>query len=322
MIDSSRRNNSESPPRPVNITFIGGGNMASAIIGGLLKKDYPAAALRVVDTDLAACSRIEQHYVGVKCFNDARKAILSDDVVVLAVKPQQLRDVAQNLPLSANGNLVISIAAGIKLADVSRWLRSHTKLIRAMPNTPALIGRGITALYPYGYPQHVTENELQTAERILGAVGQTVRILDEWRGDQLLDAVTAVSGSGPAYVFFFMQAVEEAARELDLPAEIAHKLVLETFIGAAHLAAQSSEPLAVLREHVTSRHWRVRANASKLPRVSSARSMIAMEIVAAAAGKRVSRHAIIRFLKLSRKSNRLKDLARSPRTGLAESLSW
>jgi len=253
MIDSSRRNNSESPPRPVNITFIGGGNMASAIIGGLLKKDYPAAALRVVDTDLAACSRIEQHYVGVKCFNDARKAILSDDVVVLAVKPQQLRDVAQNLPLSANGNLVISIAAGIKLADVSRWLRSHTKLIRAMPNTPALIGRGITALYPYGYPQHVTENELQTAERILGAVGQTVRILDESRGDQLLDAVTAVSGSGPAYVFFFMQAVEEAARELDLPAEIAHKLVLETFIGAAHLAAQSSEPLAVLRERVTSK---------------------------------------------------------------------
>jgi pyrroline-5-carboxylate reductase len=122
-----------------------------------------------------------------------------------------------------------------------------------MPNTPALIGRGITALYPYGYPQHVTENELQTAERILGAVGQTVRILDESRGDQLLDAVTAVSGSGPAYVFFFMQAVEEAARELDLPAEIAHKLVLETFIGAAHLAAQSSEPLAVLRERVTSK---------------------------------------------------------------------
>jgi len=122
-----------------------------------------------------------------------------------------------------------------------------------MPNTPAVIGRGITALYPYGYPHHVTENELQTAERILGAVGQTVRILDESRGDQLLDAVTAVSGSGPAYVFFFMQAVEEAARELDLPAEIAHKLVLETFIGAAHLAAQSSEPLAVLRERVTSK---------------------------------------------------------------------
>jgi pyrroline-5-carboxylate reductase len=122
-----------------------------------------------------------------------------------------------------------------------------------MPNTPALVGEGVTALYPNGYPRHVSENELQMAERILGAVGQTVRVLDEKDGDDRLDAVTAVSGSGPAYVFFFMEAVEQAARELHLPADVSRKLVLQTFVGAAQLAVQSPEPLSVLRARVTSK---------------------------------------------------------------------
>ena len=238
--------------------------MASAIIGGLQRKDaieFASKNLRVVEINRETCGKLEK--IGIECFDEAWKAVRDDDTIIFAVKPQDLKKVAQNaaselrskgwlkgLPPNP-GNLVISIAAGVRLTDLSRWLGAHTRLIRAMPNTPALIGEGVTALYPF--PHHVSDADMRTAESILGAVGQTVWVRDEKEGDDLMNAVTAVSGSGPAYVFLFMEAMEQAARELRLPADVVHRLVLQTFIGAARLATQASEPLSTLRERVTSK---------------------------------------------------------------------
>lgn len=228
----------------MNITFIGGGNMASAIIGGLLAKKFAVEALRVVDIDPQARNRIESKYPGVRCY-DAYKSI-PEDVIVLAVKPQQIREAVSHLGIAPNANLIISIAAGITLVNLSQRLGGYTRLIRAMPNTPALIGEGITGLYAMA---HVNEADKSQAATILGAVGATVWISDADK----MDAVTAVSGSGPAYVFLFMEAIEQAATELNLPKDVARKLALQTFVGAARLAAESSDPLPVLRERVTSK---------------------------------------------------------------------
>ena len=242
----------------MNVTFIGGGNMAQAIHGGLLAKpalSFGRENVHVIEIDQNTRDKLGRDF-GVKCFSEPAPALRQGDVVVLAVKPQNVREVAsllRNLREKAIlvDSLVISIAAGIRLVDLSRWLGGHTRLIRAMPNTPALIGEGITAIYPF--PRHVGEEDVQRAERILGAAGQTVRVLDEEQGDKLIDAVTAVSGSGPAYVFFFMEAIEQAAAELHLAPDAARRLVLQTFVGAARLAAGSAETLATLRARVTSK---------------------------------------------------------------------
>ncbi|HUL41807.1 MAG TPA: pyrroline-5-carboxylate reductase [Burkholderiales bacterium] len=232
----------------MNVTFIGGGNMATALIGGLLDKGFCRnEELRAVEISGEACTKLKQKY-GIKCFAQARKAWAErdGDIIVFAVKPQQMREAARKSGLAANANLVVSVAAGITLTSLSRWLGGHRHLIRAMPNTPALIGEGITGLY--ALPE-VTENERKKAEAILSAVGPTVWIRDQVQ----MDAVTAISGSGPAYVFYFIEAIEEAAKQLGLPLETAHKLALQTFLGAAKLAATSSDALAVLRERVTSK---------------------------------------------------------------------
>ena len=232
----------------MNITFIGGGNMASAIIGGLLAKRFAAEALRVVDVDAQARSRVEHKYPGVRCYGEARKAIRDGDVIVLAVKPQQMREAVSRLGVTGNNaSLIISIAAGITLASLGRWLGGYSRLVRAMPNTPALIGEGVTGLY--AVPSHISDADRLHAEAILGAVGATVWISDADK----MDAVTAVSGSGPAYVFYFMEALEQAAQELGLAQETARKLALHTFTGAAKLAGSSADPVAVLRERVTSK---------------------------------------------------------------------
>src|SRR5260221_117732 len=149
--------------------------------------------------------------------------------------------------IADNANLAISIAAGVRLANLSKWLKGHTRLVRAMPNTPAMIGEGVTGLYPFS--KAVNREDREQTETILGAVGATVWLTDESQ----MDAVTAISGSGPAYVFYFIEAVEDAARELGLPVQIAHQLVLNTFTGAAKLASSSPDPVAVLRERVTSK---------------------------------------------------------------------
>jgi len=220
--------------------------MVNALIGGLLRKGFANADLRAVEIDPGARARLQAKF-GVASV-DRLPAVSDEEIILFAVKPQQMREAAVNSGLSANANLVISIAAGITLASLSRWLGAHRRLIRAMPNTPALIGEGVSGLCALDRGT-VTDDDRNRAETILRAVGSTVWMENEAQ----MDAVTAVSGSGPAYVFYFIEAVEEAARELGLPIETARKLALETFAGAARMAAISADPVVILRERVTSK---------------------------------------------------------------------
>jgi len=233
----------------MNVVFIGGGNMADALIGGLLKSGFAASQLRAVEVDGAARRRLSDKY-RIECAAEARGTIRPGEVVVFAVKPQQMKEAARFSGIKDNANLVISIAAGVTLATVAGWLGgpnlAYTKLVRAMPNTPALIGAGAAGLYAL---PGVSEAEKKQAETILGAVGATAWIPDE----ALMDAVTAVSGSGPAYVFWFIEQLAAAGESLGLSQETSKKLAIETVLGAAKLAAQSTDSPAVLRERVTSK---------------------------------------------------------------------
>ena len=229
----------------MNITFMGGGNMARAIVGGLLARDFAPEAIGVVELIPEARLQMQREF-GVRTFASSAQAAPCGELVVMAVKPQQMRAAAAQLAQHLCGQLVLSIAAGIRLADLSRWLGGHRLLARCMPNTPALIGAGITAAYASA---GVSDAQRAAAARVLEAVGKVL-----WVGDEgLLDPVTAVSGSGPAYVFYFIEALQQAAGELGLSAEQARALSLETFLGAARLAAGSDEPVSVLRERVTSK---------------------------------------------------------------------
>ncbi len=229
----------------MNTTFIGGGNMAAALIGGLVGKGHAVAGMRVVELQADARARLSAQF-GVACVDSVAAALPLGEVVVLAVKPQQMRAAAQALQPRLGRELVISIAAGIRLADLSRWLGGYATLVRCMPNTPALVGAGITGLYAGA---GVDAGQRVLAESILGAVGATLWVAEE----SLLDPVTAISGSGPAYVFYFIEALQQAAQEMGFSAADAKKLALETFVGTARLAAQSQESAAVLRERVTSK---------------------------------------------------------------------
>jgi pyrroline-5-carboxylate reductase len=229
----------------MKITFLGGGNMASAMIGGLVRKRWPRRSIQVVEIARAARERIAREF-GVKAHAALNAAALKADCIVLAVKPQQLRDVARALKPFLASQLVITIAAGIRARDLSRWLGGYARVVRVMPNTPALAHAGISGLYA---APAVGAGDRALADKVLGAVGGTLWLERE----QDLDAVTAVSGSGPAYVFYFIEALERAARELALAPDAAHRLALETFAGAVKLAAQSSEPPETLRGRVTSR---------------------------------------------------------------------
>ncbi|MBK6401058.1 MAG: pyrroline-5-carboxylate reductase [Rhodocyclaceae bacterium] len=229
----------------MKITFIGGGNMAVALIGGLKKKGFSAAGIQVVEPGAEARERLTDSF-GVRCAPAVDTAALNCEAIVLAVKPQQMREAVAPLAGRLAGQLVISIAAGVRIADMSRWLGGHANLVRTMPNTPALIGSGVTGLCA---APGVDADGRVTAEKILGAVGRTVWIDDEAR----MDAVTAVSGSGPGYVFYLMEALADAATELGFAPEVARLLAVETFLGAARLAEASPEPLSLLRERVTSK---------------------------------------------------------------------
>ena len=232
----------------LKIAFVGGGNMASALIAGLAGKLTAGANIHVVDPNAGALDRLrEQFGVGTAAAIDATLA--GSDVIVLAVKPQSMREVAaQLLPLLAGGAapLLLSIAAGIRGSDLSRWLGGYQAIVRCMPNTPALIGLGITGMVAC---DGVSVQQKEAAEAIMKAVGATVWLDDE----ALIDPVTAVSGSGPAYVFYFIEAMQEAALAMGLSAQQGEQLALATFVGAAQLAAQSTEPVALLRARVTSR---------------------------------------------------------------------
>jgi pyrroline-5-carboxylate reductase len=229
----------------MNITFIGGGNMAGALITGLLQKGYDPTAIGVVEISAESRALLSKKY-GVATHEEICAAAVAADIIVLAVKPQQLHGVAMQLRGRLDGKLVISIAAGVRGADLSLWLGGHDVIVRAMPNTPAMVLAGVTGLYALpGVPEH---QRLQ-AETILGAVGTTL-----WtEREEQMDAITAISGSGPAYVFLFIEALQEAAVELGFTPDQARTLSLETFLGAAKLASQSAEDAATLRARVTSK---------------------------------------------------------------------
>ncbi|HMW44129.1 MAG TPA: pyrroline-5-carboxylate reductase [Plasticicumulans sp.] len=228
------------------IAFIGGGNMARSLIGGLLADGCPAALLRVAEPSAGGREALRAQY-GVQTSEHNPDVIDGAGVVVLAVKPQILREVALGIAEAVQHArpLVVSIAAGVRLADIGRWLGGHGALVRTMPNTPALVKSGATALYAAA---GVSVEQRRLAESILRAVGLTVWVDDEAR----LDAVTALSGSGPAYFFLVMEAMEAAARTLGLPADTARLLTLQTAFGAARIALESSESPAELRARVTS----------------------------------------------------------------------
>ncbi len=229
----------------MNITFIGGGNMATAIIGGLLKQGWRASDFRVVEVAAPARERLEAA-LGVRTQEALDAAAAATDCIVLAVKPQVLRAVAKSLAPFLRDQLVISIAAGIRAVDLARWMNGYQRLVRVMPNTPALVGAGISGLYAMA---GVSPEERRRAESVLAAVGATLWLNDE----SMIDAVTAVSGSGPAYVFLFLEAMQKAGAELGFDAAASRQLALETFAGAVKLAAAGTEDAATLRARVTSK---------------------------------------------------------------------
>ena len=229
----------------MQITFIGGGNMAQALIGGLIADGTGPECLRVVEP-VAAQRELLRERFGVESDIRIDALVPGSEVVVLAVKPQQMRVVCSGLAPVLSGQLVISIAAGLRGADLSRWLGGHGRIVRCMPNTPALIGAGLTGMTAMPGLDHA---DREIADALLSAVGQTLWVEDE----SMLDAVTAISGSGPAYVFYFMEAMHTAALGMGFDDEQARTLTLATFSGAARLAADSPEPASVLRERVTSK---------------------------------------------------------------------
>jgi pyrroline-5-carboxylate reductase len=229
----------------MRISFIGGGNMATALIGGLLKQAWAPHDITVVEIDASARERV-QRALGVQVHADAAAGTAGADCVVLAVKPQQLREVAQSVASNITHALVLTIAAGIRVNDLSRWLGGHTRIVRAMPNTPALVLAGMTGLYA---APAVTTEDRTCAEGIMSAAGGTLWVDDETQ----IDGVTAISGSGPAYVFYFIEALEDAATQLGFAADAARRLALHTFAGAVKLATESPDPVSTLRARVTSK---------------------------------------------------------------------
>lgn len=229
----------------LKISFLGGGNMATALIGGLAERGFAAADIQVVDLQAESRARLSGRF-GVRAVETVDDDVLACDVLVLAVKPQQMKAALAPFTGRLASQTVVSIAAGLRLADIGRWLGGYRRLVRAMPNTPALIGAGVTGLYA---DPSVDGAGRAAAERVLAAVGSTVWIAAEAQ----MDAVTAVSGSGPAYVFHFIEALEAAGTSLGFDAATARRLAIDTVLGAAKLAAGSDEAPSVLRERVTSK---------------------------------------------------------------------
>lgn len=227
------------------IAFIGGGNMAQALMIGLQQRGFPMSNITVIDPDASKHAEL-QAKLGVHTSEVLSAAALAVDAVVLAVKPQQLQAVAQSLAPHLQSQLVISVAAGIRTGDLSRWLDGYQTLIRTMPNTPAQIQAGITGAYAL---PAVSASQREIADQLLQAAGEVVWLEAE---DQL-DAVTAISGSGPAYVFLMIEALTAAGVALGLSEAQSQQLSLATFKGASLLAASSATPVATLREQVTSK---------------------------------------------------------------------
>ena len=231
------------------IGFIGGGNMAASLIGGLINAGYTAADMVVIDPSDAVRDTLNKKFnISV---NTDINAVDNCEIIVLAVKPQILKTVCQQLASIQTGySLIVSIAAGVRSTDINRWLIQKTTteqaIVRCMPNTPALLQCGASGLFAN---DSVSDKQKQQAENILKAVGLVVWVDKE----KQLDAVTAVSGSGPAYFFLLMEAMKTAGEELGLPTNVAQQLVLQTALGAARMATESDLTPEELRKNVTSK---------------------------------------------------------------------
>lgn len=228
----------------MRIAFIGAGNMASSLIGGLLAKGLDAARIRASDPGAKTRARVSAEH-GIELFADNAQAVQDADVIVIAVKPQVMKAVCQDLRAHLKPHqLLISIAAGITCTSLQNWL-GNQPLVRCMPNTPALLGKGVSGLFATAA---VTGEQRQQAEELLSAVGIAVWVDTEAQ----IDAVTAVSGSGPAYFFLLIEAMTDAGVKLGLPREVAKQLAVQTALGAAHMAVGSDVDAAELRRRVTS----------------------------------------------------------------------
>jgi pyrroline-5-carboxylate reductase len=226
----------------MQITFIGGGNMAAAIIAGLVKE--AGHTIRVVDRNADKCANLRKDYA-VDARSDLPASFSSGDIVVLAVKPQQLKALCLELAPRLAGAMVVSIAAGIRIEALSRWLGSE-RIVRVMPNTPSMVGKGMSGLYA---DAHVSETDRHAAQSIMLAVGK-VHWLPTESG---IDNITCISGSGPAYVFYFLESMMQAARDVGFSDADARELALTTFEGAIELARQSPLDVSELRANVTSK---------------------------------------------------------------------
>ncbi len=226
------------------LAFIGGGNMASAIIGGLLRNGLPASQIEVVEPFAQARAKLQSQF-DVLAQEHAGPALARAQLVVWAIKPQTFKQAALQACLHTAGALHLSVAAGIRSDSIANWLATQ-RIVRSMPNTPALIGKGMTALFARA---GVTAADRSLVEQVIATTGESLWVEQE----KQLDAVTALSGSGPAYVFFFLEAMTRAGVEMGLSAQQAHRLAVGTFAGASELGRTSDEPVEVLRQRVTSK---------------------------------------------------------------------
>lgn len=230
-----------------HIAFIGAGNMGSSLIGGLIQNGHPPHCLMAADPHPEKLNELSTHFA-IQTTTTNEDAVRFADVIVLAVKPQVMREVLQTLIplLQTKKPLLLSIAAGLPIKSLEQWAGGNQAIVRVMPNTPALIGHGASALYANAI---VNPAQHELAESIMRAVGITVWLNDE----SLMDAVTALSGSGPAYFFLIMNALQSAAIEAGLNPETARLLTLQTALGAAAMAMESELPLSTLQHNVTSK---------------------------------------------------------------------
>ncbi len=226
------------------IAFIGGGNMASAIIGGLLKQGRPVSHIDVVEPFDEARAKLSSQF-GISAHAKAGSFLSRADLVVWAVKPQTFKDAAAQTQAHTHAALHLSVAAGIRSNTIAQWMGSE-RIVRAMPNTPALIGKGITALFARAA---VNAADKALVNQVLGSTGEVMWV----NAEAHIDAVTALSGSGPAYVFYFLEAMRDAGAAMGLSPAQAYQLALATFSGATALAGASSDGPETLRQRVTSK---------------------------------------------------------------------
>jgi pyrroline-5-carboxylate reductase len=228
------------------IGFIGGGNMAESLLGGLISSGQAPQSIQVADPEEGRRKALEEKY-GISCHTDNASVVAKSEIVVIAVKPQVICEVANALRAAVQQKqpLVISIAAGIRSSDLEEWLGGNLPVVRVMPNTPALVGAGASGMFA----NHLATEQMRSdAEAIMRSVGLTVWLENESQ----IDIVTALSGSGPAYIFRVIEAMEDAATRAGLDREISRLLAIETALGASRLAVESSDSPAVLRQKVTS----------------------------------------------------------------------